>query len=63
MTPKLEIIWVDDESADIYYDDTFLININHEEHGWSGMEAIQNSLTTLANAVDIEVVVTGDPAI
>lgn len=63
MAPKLEIVWVDDESADIYFDGALVININHDDHGWSGMEAIQYALTSIARAADFEVVTEGDPAI
>lgn len=59
----LEIIWIDDEQADIYFDDVLLININHGDHGWSGMTAIRDALVVMAHKAGIEVKVEGEEAV
>jgi len=59
----LEYDWKNDEDCDIYFDDLFIINMNHDEHGWSGMEVIGNALDTIARAAGFEVKTKGEPGV
>jgi hypothetical protein len=37
--------------------------LSHDDHGWAGMEAMRDSLVTLAGYLQVEVVVEGTPGI
>jgi len=53
--------WVDDEQCNIRWGDSTIINVNHDEDGWNGMERIINSLKELADLNGIEWREKGDP--
>ena len=53
--PRLRIEFDGDEAYEITYDEKPVANVNHDEHGWAGMEAVLEAVTRLAKYADIEV--------
>lgn len=51
----------DDEIEDWYLDqggaETHIIYANHDDHGWSGMQAIRDTISLMAEAAGWEVVI------
>jgi hypothetical protein len=52
----LKIVEVSDECKKYYLGDLLIMNANHDDHGWSGMEAIDTVARSMANGCDIRVV-------
>lgn len=48
-TTELRFEWRNDEAVDVYIDENFLCNLNHDDHGWSGMSDFQSYLTKIAH--------------
>lgn len=55
--------WVSDETAEIFVDGQSVGTLDHGEHGWDGMTAIQQTLNCVADLLGWEVEEKGDPAI
>jgi len=55
---KIEIRYDSDESFDIYVDDMYIRSANHDELGWAGMDALKGAFERLAEAKDIEFLIT-----
>lgn len=55
------IEWISDEIVMISVDDNPLIEVNHDEHGWSGMSAVIELTRALATALGARVADKGTP--
>lgn len=53
--PKLVIKFDGDEQYEITYDERHVAIVNHDMHGWAGIEAVLDAVITLAKYADIEV--------
>lgn len=53
--PKLRIEFDGDEQYEITYDEKHVASVNHDMHGWAGIDAVIDAVTTLAKYADIEV--------
>ena len=53
---KIYIRRPDDERMVVYVDRKEIIAANHDEHGWSGMDAIEQTVRKLGKALGVEVV-------
>lgn len=40
---------------DFYYDDDLFCSVNHDEHGWAGMEAVEDALVELATRAGLSI--------
>ena len=58
---ELVIRWVNDEAVDILLDGDELISVNHDEHGWDGMQVALDLSRTFARKLGADVRVEGDP--
>lgn len=63
MTKILEYRWVDDETCNIYLGGNYIYNMNHGEHGWSGMEGIRDALNAVASSEGFMIVIDGDEGV
>lgn len=41
----LTINHIDDEHKEFYLNDDFIISVNHDSDGWTGMEKVERALT------------------
>lgn len=55
------IVWPDDDHVEVHVNGTEVASANHDEHGWSGMDAIVNTATSIARAAGIPVTTEGVP--
>lgn len=46
---------IDDESFDIFVNGIFITNVNHDEHGWSGIDTIRALIVSIAYELDMDV--------
>lgn len=53
--------WVSDEVVEIEVDGTVVVTVNHDEHGWAGMEAAITVAKQLAGRLGGELRVEGTP--
>lgn len=53
--PKVEIRRIDDERFDVLVNGQTVASANHDEHGWSGMDAVEATATKLARAFGADV--------
>ena len=58
---ELVIRWVNDEAVDILLDGEELSGVNHDEHGWDGMQVALDLSRTFARKLGATVRVEGDP--
>jgi hypothetical protein len=61
VAPVLVIRWVNDEQVDILLYGEELISVNHDEHGWDGIQVALNLSRTFARKLGAEVRTEGDP--
>lgn len=45
---RLVFNYDDDESFSVWLDGQFVINVNHDEHGWDGMICVKTALENVA---------------
>lgn len=45
----------DDETLLVRIEEDVVASVNHDEHGWSGMSAVENVVREIADAFGIEV--------
>jgi hypothetical protein len=45
----------DEENLDVYVDGEHVGNVNHDDHGWSGMQSAEDLVRRIAEALKIEV--------
>jgi hypothetical protein len=55
--------WIDDEVCEIELDNQPVITINHDEHGWDGMTAVQDAVVKIAEIAGIKVLTIGEPGV
>lgn len=55
------INWLDDEAVAVEVDGAKVASASHDEHGWSGMQAVINTATGMAKALGVEVRTEGTP--
>lgn len=53
---EIRFAWLNDESCDIYVDGNLIMNINHDDHGWTAMSDIEKAFTLLAKNAGWKVV-------
>lgn len=56
MDKKIIIKSVDEETLEFYVDDKQVGFANHDEHGWSGMDATKSLVRNMAKALGIKVI-------
>lgn len=49
------------DKVEFWFDGTFIATVNHDEHGWAGMEAVEDALTNFADALGVEIEVRDEP--
>ena len=59
--PTVTINWLDDDHVSIEVDGRAVASANHDEHGWSGMDAVIKTATAVARAFGSEVRTEGVP--
>lgn len=59
--PAVTIRWVHDEQVDVEVASAVVASINHDEHGWSGMQAAIDLTRQLAAALGATVLDEGTP--
>ncbi len=52
---RISIIHTDDDHLHIEVNGEPVAYANHDEHGWSGMDAVKNTATAIGAAAGIEV--------
>ena len=52
---RIEIMRPTDEHLDILVDGEVIASFNHDDHGWSGMEAAEQLVVRLAGKLGLEV--------
>lgn len=52
---ELVIRTIDDETEEYHIGGKRLVRANHDEHGWSGMAAVREGLTAMAEALGVPV--------
>jgi len=57
---KITINRPDDESLTVLLDDKVLISVNHDCHGWEGIEVVEKLTFKFAEALGIDLVYTED---
>lgn len=55
-TPVITIKRPDEEHIEFYVGKKLVGDANHDEHGWSGMEATESLIRKMAKALKIKVV-------
>lgn len=53
---ELQIFAPEDYESDYFVDGKEIISVNHDEHGWAGMNAVQKALTIMAGHCGLSVV-------
>lgn len=53
--------YVDDETLDIYMHGVLVAHLNHDLHGWAGMENIRDAFLKVAEVDGLTVTVKGEP--
>lgn len=53
--PVVSIERPDDETIQVYVNGESIISANHDEHGWSGMDAVEKTALAVARACGAEV--------
>lgn len=56
MTHRFEIKHTSDEAFSIYLNGEYLMQANHDDHGWSGMESMRDLVDKVAKGIGAEVV-------
>lgn len=56
MEKVLRIVFDQNEKVEFYYGDDYIMSVNHDEHGWSGMSAVEDAVVTFAEILGIKVV-------
>jgi hypothetical protein len=49
---NLEYRWLNEDYCDIYVNGLLILNMNHDEHGWAGMDSITKGFNRLASELD-----------
>lgn len=52
---KLIVKSKNDEILEFYYGERYIATVNHDEHGWAGMDAVESALFAFARLAGIEV--------
>jgi len=60
MTQQITINYRNEETTEIFANGQFVGSLNHDEHGWSGMEAGERLVRKLAAALKIELIETDE---
>lgn len=55
------IAWADDEHVQIEINGDVVAEASHDEHGWSGMEAVIKTATAVAAAAGLDIHTEGVP--
>lgn len=59
---ELKFVWSNDESYDIYIQGQYICNMNHDDHGWSGMGAMESALRITGAKLDWDIVTVHEEA-
>lgn len=49
-----EMVWTDDESFDIWFNDEYVCNVNHDLHGYAGMGLAGGIVTQVAEILGVD---------
>lgn len=60
---KLKYKWISDEAVELYVDELYVGELSHEVFGWQGMKHASGILYNIADLLDWEIEIEGDPAI
>jgi len=55
MTEVLLIESEDDEVTTFWLNGTEISSVNYDDHGWAGMQAVENALVSMAFALNVKV--------
>lgn len=47
---------LDDETLEVWVDDEMIGSVNHDQHGWAGMEAVETLVKELAFALNLDLI-------
>lgn len=50
-----ELIYVDDEHLEVFYNLQPVISVNHDQHGWAGMELVKETVKKIADMIGAKV--------
>ena len=51
----ITIVHPDDEHLNIEFNGEVVASANHDEHGWSGMDAVEKTARAIAEAVGLDI--------